>query len=329
MKRAAVSLVALLSVTGCATYSLEELRRVEPVGTPFQKALSRYYKEFASSEEKLYDWIDSMHFADKGLRAAYGKDVAPEDPAHWDIAADKLPEIQLAYESLNQVLAGGAVESKPEIAARAQYYFDCWLEQQEEGWQEAEISYCRDGFKDTMDTLLGRESSEEIVAEIKDEEVIIERKPEPAQEPEKKVEAVTPVVSPVMADEAVRDDDGAGQSKAIARDGIFSYVVFFEKKQTDISAAGKKAIDDVLAMAEAGGEYVFILNSHTDRVGEDIENQKLTEERAKIVRDALVEGGVDTDDIKIYAFGESDTPVKTADGVDEPANQRVEILLNE
>lgn len=327
MKRAALSLVALVGVTGCATYSLEELRRVEPVGTPFQKALSRYYKEFASSEEKQYDWIDSMHFADKGLRAAYGKDVAPEDPVHWDIADDKLPEIQLAYESLKQVLAGDVVESKPEIAARAQYYFDCWLEQQEEGWQEAEISYCRDGFRDTMDTLLGRENAEEIVAERKGEDVVVEQKPE--EKPEKKTEAVTPMVAPVMAEDVVKDDDAPEQVMAAARDGLFSYVVFFEKKQTEISAAGRKAIDDVLAMAKAGGEYEFILNSHTDRAGEDIENQKLTEERAKIVRDALVEGGIDTDDIKIYAFGESDTPIKTADGVDEPANQRVEILLNE
>ncbi len=333
MRRVAIGLVAVCSLSGCATYSLEELRRVEPVGTPFQKALSRHYKEFAISEEKQYDWTDSMHFADKGLRAAYGKDVEPENPAHWDIAANKAPEIQLAYESLNKVLAGGVVETKPEIAARAQYYFDCWLEQQEEGWQEVDISYCRDGFKDTMDTLLGRESDEEIVAEIKDEEVVVEHKteekPQLPQEPAKEVEAEKPAVAPVMADAAAKEDEDAGQLMAAARDNMFSYVVFFEKKQSDISAAGKKAIDDVLSMAKAGGEYTFILNSHTDRVGEDIENQKLTEDRAKIVRDALVRGGIDTDDIKIYAFGESDIPVKTADGVDEPANQRVEILLNE
>ena len=105
--------------------------------------------------------------------------------------------------------------------------------------------------------------------------------------------------------------------------------MFFEKKQKDISAAGEKAIADVLSMAKTGAKYTYVLNSHTDRAGEDIENQKLTEERAKIVRDALVSGGVSAEDVKIFAFGESDAPVKTADGVDEPANQRVEILLNE
>lgn len=331
MKRGLIGTVSLLCLSGCATYSLEELRRIEPVGTPFQKALSRHYKEFASSEEKQYDWADSMHFADKGLMAAYGKDVEPENPAHWSVAKDKQPEMQLAYESLKDALAGGAANTKPEIAARAQYYFDCWLEQQEEGWQEADIAYCRDGFKDTMDTLLGSETDEEIVAEIKDDEVVIEEKAEREAEENQAApvaEEAKPVTAPVIAEHADAPED-FDQSQVASNGNIFSYVVFFEKKQTDISAAGQKAISDVLGMVKTGGKYTFILNSHTDRSGHDMENQKLTEERARIVREELVRGGVNAEDIKIFAFGESDPPVKTADGIDEPANQRVEILLNE
>ncbi len=328
MKRVIVGCAVLMSLSGCATYSLEELRRIEPTGTPFQKALSRYYKEFAISEERQYDWADSMHFADKGLRAAYGKDVAPEDPAHWSIPQDRIPEMQIAYDSLKDVLASGAMDSKPEIAARAQYYFDCWLEQQEENWQLKDIAYCRDGFKDTMDTLLGRESHEEIVAELNDEEVVTQPVKKAAAQPEPmKKEPVAPAVEPMAEEKA--DAEHFSHENATSGADMFSYIVFFEKKQTEISAAGKKAVEDVLSMAKAGGKYEFILNSHTDRAGEDMENQKLTEERARVVKEMLVEGGVTAADIKIYAFGESDPPVQTADGVEEPANQRVEILLNE
>ena len=50
------------------------LRNTTPSGSPFQQELARLYMDFASQDEKGYDWFNSWYFADKGLRAAYGKD---------------------------------------------------------------------------------------------------------------------------------------------------------------------------------------------------------------------------------------------------------------
>src|SRR5580658_2925105 len=78
------ALLAVFATSGCEMYSLEKLRHTTPSGSPFQTELSKLYMDFAAQEEKEYDWYNSWHFADKGLQAAYGKDVMPEDLKNWD-----------------------------------------------------------------------------------------------------------------------------------------------------------------------------------------------------------------------------------------------------
>jgi len=80
----------------------------------------------------------------KALAASAGENVAPQDPAERDLPADVLPEIQSTRQRLLTALDGGARDNKAEIAARAQARFDCWIEQQEENFQNDHISACRD-----------------------------------------------------------------------------------------------------------------------------------------------------------------------------------------
>jgi OOP family OmpA-OmpF porin len=92
----------------------------------------------------MKDWRDANYFAGKALAAAGGQTVAPQDPAERDLPQDVLPEIQSVRQRLLTALDGGARENKAEVAARAQARFDCWLEQQEENFQNDHISACRD-----------------------------------------------------------------------------------------------------------------------------------------------------------------------------------------
>src|SRR4029453_15286314 len=87
---------------------------------------------------------DANYFANKALASAGGQTVAPQDPGERDLPADVLPEIQSVRQRLLTALDGGARENKADVAARAQARFDCWLEQQEENFQEDHISACRD-----------------------------------------------------------------------------------------------------------------------------------------------------------------------------------------
>lgn len=107
-----------------------------------------------------------------------------------------------------------------------------------------------------------------------------------------------------------------------------SYIVFFDWGQSVITEIGSKVIDEAVKALPAD-HYEVVLNAHTDTSGDSKYNQELSKRRADAVKRRLIENGVDEKAIKIFAFGESDPPVKTKDGVSEKANRRVEIFLNE
>ena len=66
---------------------------------------------------------------------------------------------------------------------------------------------------------------------------------------------------------------------------------------------------------------------HADRSGTPAYNQRLSQRRADAVAAELVARGVSRSEISVTAYGESRPLVPTADGVREPQNRRVEIVL--
>jgi outer membrane protein OmpA-like peptidoglycan-associated protein len=69
------------------------------------------------------------------------------------------------------------------------------------------------------------------------------------------------------------------------------------------------------------------VNGYTDRSGSDQYNQGLSVRRANAVAAELLRRGVPRNEIATRGFGESNPLVPTADGVREPQNRRVEIIL--
>jgi len=69
------------------------------------------------------------------------------------------------------------------------------------------------------------------------------------------------------------------------------------------------------------------INGYTDNIGTEVANQKLSEKRARRVRDFLVTQGVDTERIKAFGKGEANFVAsnQTADG--RASNRRIEILF--
>jgi OOP family OmpA-OmpF porin len=144
-------------LTGCAS-NIEQLRNTTPSGgTAFTQALASEYRDFTLFEaDEMYDWPDADYFARKGLAAAGGEVVLPEDLANWDLPQSHVGELTDARARLISVLDGGARDSNPTVAARAQAKFDCWVEQQEENHQADHIAACRDEFLAAMEELEGK-----------------------------------------------------------------------------------------------------------------------------------------------------------------------------
>jgi len=116
-------------------------------GPAFTRALFSGYRIQARDEAlEEYDWVHAAVFARKALRAAGGEAVAPEDPAQWDLPVERRREMADAHAHLLQVLAAGAADALPEIAAEAQTNFDCWVEEEAEYDQGESLAKCRSTF---------------------------------------------------------------------------------------------------------------------------------------------------------------------------------------
>jgi len=150
-KIATLAAIALLTA-GCTGDSLEKLHQATPAGTPFEKALAKHYEDFATETQKNYNWSASAHFAEKGLQAAQGNDVAPEDPKDWGLPKAVLSDMNIAHDKLIAVLSPAVKKAAPERAADAQFYYDCWLEHQA---NNTDVATCRDGFYAALDKLHG------------------------------------------------------------------------------------------------------------------------------------------------------------------------------
>lgn len=146
MRAALAALGALFLLTACdTTASLQELRHAAPSDDPYHAALASRYQEFAEEKVAAYDWWTSKYFADKGLMAAYGRDVRPEDPAQWEIPATMQDEFAEARNRLMDVLSE-AMDNQPAEAAEAVVAYDRWVELQDNGWDEPRIADARDAF---------------------------------------------------------------------------------------------------------------------------------------------------------------------------------------
>jgi OOP family OmpA-OmpF porin len=69
------------------------------------------------------------------------------------------------------------------------------------------------------------------------------------------------------------------------------------------------------------------VNGYTDTSGTPQYNQGLSVRRARAVQAELVRDGVPQNAITIQGFGENNLLVPTGNGVREPQNRRVEIII--
>lgn len=89
-----------------------------------------------------------------------------------------------------------------------------------------------------------------------------------------------------------------------------------------------KANETVTAAAAHSGNYKpprVIVAGYTDRQGSDADNDTLAAKRARVVAAALRIRGVARTTIKTQSYGERFPDVRTADGIAEPKNRRVEV----
>lgn len=147
--------VAVLATPALAG-ALDDLRRTPASGGPLSVELATRYEKLASFQQRSYDWGAARRFANKGLAAARGERVLPEDVWDYDVTGRERADLQDARARLVAALDRGEGQRFPALAAHAQVNFDCWVELQSEGWRTANILNCRNAYQTAMSEILDR-----------------------------------------------------------------------------------------------------------------------------------------------------------------------------
>lgn len=129
-------------------YDGDHIEKLQVSGNSFNAELARDYRDLSLYErDEMVDWISTEMYADRALAAANNEQVDPLNPENFGIESEQaMAELRAGRAQLVQALNAGGRTAAPEIAALAQAKYDCWVEQQEEGWQTTHIAACKDDF---------------------------------------------------------------------------------------------------------------------------------------------------------------------------------------
>jgi iron complex outermembrane receptor protein len=107
-----------------------------------------------------------------------------------------------------------------------------------------------------------------------------------------------------------------------------SYLVFFDFNKSDLTPQAVSIVGQAAANAGPAKVTQLTVTGHTDTVGSDAYNMRLSRRRAESVAAQLEKDGIPSSEISIVAKGKRDLLVPTADGVKEPQNRRVQIVYD-
>ena len=113
----------------------------------------------------------------------------------------------------------------------------------------------------------------------------------------------------------------------IKKRAIILHNLFFATNKTTILPESESAMQNLYELMVENPELRIRITGHTDNVGTNIDNQKLSEGRAKSVKDNLVQRGISAERIETDGKGETQ-PITTNDTEEGRAkNRRVEFVI--
>lgn len=289
----------------------EQAQILTPVGSPFTQALTLEYRRFMEPEQAeglsyLTANVLTSFMAEKAVETAQGVMVPPENPNKWSVSPLNLPELIKARARLDFALQNGAREQSPIEAAKAQAAYDCWVRDAAEGVITSLENACKERFKSAA-SAVETSGLKTLDQDLGDFDQDYER-----------VAESTERYDPTMK---YRADDSASEGF------IPRYMIFFRSGGASLDQQGRDVIDLVVRKYRSMKPQTIEVFGFSDRSGPEAANIRVSQKRADSVRDALIKRGVPENRIATKAMGERYGLVKTADGVSEPGNRRVEILF--
>jgi outer membrane protein OmpA-like peptidoglycan-associated protein len=129
----------------------------------------------------------------------------------------------------------------------------------------------------------------------------------------------------VLADEKIEKTFGDALAASPPKPKVF--MLEFKSDSAEPAPDSAALVDAIVAEIGTRKSKDIAVNGHTDRSGDRNYNMQLSNKRAAKIQAMLVERGVERTYISVDFHGEGDPVVPTADGVHEPRNRRVEVVI--
>lgn len=118
-----------------------------------------------------------------------------------------------------------------------------------------------------------------------------------------------------------------GRALASQPEMVKVFILYFQSGKTLLTPESEALVDDILNTIRQRNSRDISVVGHTDRVGDADKNNELAKKRSGFTARILMDKGVDPDLIEITSHGETNPIVPTSDGVAEPRNRRVEVMI--
>ena len=105
------------------------------------------------------------------------------------------------------------------------------------------------------------------------------------------------------------------------------FTLYFVEGSDDLAEDSKQRLESMLSELAKRSVPDILVIGHTDAVGSDAYNDALAMKRAEAVRSALITRGIASEHVVAIGRGKRELLVPTPEGVAEPRNRRVEIVV--
>ena len=106
-----------------------------------------------------------------------------------------------------------------------------------------------------------------------------------------------------------------------------SLLFYFDAGTSTLSESSKNQLDTLLVLIQKHEPAVIDIIGHSDRAGDAQLNDTLALQRAQSVKAYLVDHNITLTHLSVVSHGENDPLIFTKDGISEPRNRRVEVVV--
>lgn len=106
-----------------------------------------------------------------------------------------------------------------------------------------------------------------------------------------------------------------------------SFTLYFEEGSTTVLPESQGTLAELFAEVARRQAVEVQVTGHTDTVGREKDNDRLSTERAQRIKNMLMGQGLQTDFIRAVGRGERELLVPTPDNFREQKNRRVEVIV--